>query len=357
MKIELSYEDLAVDNACWAHDEDGTVTILADVINSGFHNAENIKVNLRKDSASGDILQSAVITKVEMQDRASVAFEAVPFEKDTMYYVTAEVPDTDGNAGNNEDFVALTANKAVSDRTLTSITASLGKIDYYMGETLELNDLAVTGLYSDGSQSNVTADAVIDIKSVNMAVAGTYQIRISYEGKTAVVAVTVKKASVEQKPNVIPAKSALAKGTILKSGKIQYKVTSNAGQTATVTVFKCQNKPLVKKVTIPATVSYDGVKYKVTAIHAGAFQNAKKLHSVVIGSNITTIGNKAFYGCGKLKSVAIKAKTLKKVGSKAFGKINAKASYKVPKAKYKVYKKLLSAKKTGYVKTQKIKKG
>ena len=357
VKIGLSYEDLAVDNACWAYGEDETVTILADVINNGFHNAENIKVNLRKGSARGDILQSAVITKVEMQNRASVAFESVPFEKDTMYYVTAEVPDTDRNAGNNEDFVVLTGNKTVSGRTLTGITASLGKTDYYLGDSLELNGLAVTGLYSDGSQSNVTADAAIDIKSVNMAAVGTYQIGITYEGKTAAVAVTVKKASAEQKPNATPPKSALAKGTILKSGKIQYKVTSNPGQTATVTVFKCQNKPSAKKVTIPATVSYNGVKYKVTAINAGVFQNAKKLHSVIIGANITTIGNKAFYGCKKLKSVAVKTKSLKKVGSKAFGKINAKASYKVPKAKYKAYKKLLSAKKTGYVRTQKIKKG
>ncbi len=357
--IVLSYEDIAVDNAYWAYDGKGTVTILADVRNNGFQNAENIKVNLRKGSVSGDILQSAVITKIEAQSRASIGFDAIPFEKDTMYYVTAEAPDTDKNAGNNEDFVALTDDKTVSGRTLTGITASLGKTNYTAGETLKLTDLAVIGTYSDGSRSNVTADAAIDTKSVNMAAAGTYQIRISYEGKTAIISVVVTKADTVQKPDTNPpaAVTAPAKGTILKSGSIQYKVTSKPGQTATVTVYKHQKKASVKKVTIPPTITSNGVKYKVTAIHTGVFKNAKKLQSVVIGTNITTIGKQAFYGCKQLKSITIKTKSLKKVGSKAFGKIHAKAAYQVPKKKYSAYKKLLTAKKAGYVKTQKIKKG
>lgn len=355
--IVLSYEDIAVDHAYWAYDGNGTVTVLADVTNNGFENAENVKVNLRKGSASGDILQSAVITKIEAQSKVSIGFDAVPFEKDTMYYVTADAPGTDKNAGNNDDFVALSNDKAVSGRTLTSITASLGKTNYTAGETLTLNDLAVIGTYSDGSRSNVTADAVIDTNSVNMAVEGTYQILISYEGKTAAVPIVVTKAAEVQKPGTNPPVTAPTKGKILKSGDIQYKVTSNPGQTATVTVLKHQKKASVRKVIIPAVVTSNGVKYKVTAINTGVFQDAKKLQSVTIGTNVTTIGKKAFYGCKKLKSVTIKSKSLKKVGSKAFGKIHTKATYKVPKKKYNAYKKLLSAKKAGYVKTQKIKKG
>ncbi len=355
--IGLSYEDIAVDYAYWAYDGDGTVTILADVMNNGFEHAENIKVNLRKGSAGGDLVQSAVITKAEAQNKVSIAFDAVPFEKDTMYYVVAEVPDTDKNAGNNEDFVALTDNKEVSGRILTGITASLGKTDYTAGETLILNDLAVFGNYSDGSQSNVTADAVIDMNAVNMAAEGTYQILISYEGKTAAVSVVVTKAVAVQKPGTNPPVTVPAKGTAFNAGNLRYKVTSNPGKTATVTVLKHQKKATVKNITIPSVVTSNGVRYKVTAIHTGAFQNAKKLQSVTIGTNVTTIGKKAFYGCKKLKSVTIKAKSLKKVGSSAFGKIHKKATYKVPKKKYNVYKKLLSAKKAGYVKTQKIKKG
>lgn len=74
-----------------------------------------------------------------------------------------------------------------------------------------------------------------------------------------------------------------------------------------------------------------------------AFKNCKKLKSVVIPSSITKIGKKAFYGCKKLKKITIKTKklTAKKVGSKAFAKTHKKAVVKVPKKKWKAYKKFL----------------
>ncbi len=52
-----------------------------------------------------------------------------------------------------------------------------------------------------------------------------------------------------------------------------------------------------KTVTIPAAVSINGVKYKITAIADRAFKGNKNVTKVKMGSSITKIGKNAFYGC------------------------------------------------------------
>ncbi len=168
-----------------------------------------------------------------------------------------------------------------------------------------------------------------------------------------------------------------------------YAVLSVSGRTAAYV------KPLDKKqktVTIPAAVSVNGVKYKITAIADRAFKGNKNVAKVKIGSGITKIGKNAFYGCRNLKTVTIgknvveigakafykctfltkvtipakvrkigklafygcrklkqvnvrtKKLTNKRVGAKAFQNIHTKARIKVPAAKREAYKKLFRAK-------------
>lgn len=179
------------------------------------------------------------------------------------------------------------------------------------------------------------------------------------------------------------------------------KVTSSSESNPTVAYTKPTNNKATT-VTIPATVTVNGVTYKVTSISTNAFANNKtitkviigknvnsigknafknctKLKTVTIGSNVTTIGTtafykctaltkiiipakvskigkQAFYGCKKLKTITIKTKklTTKKVGSKAFKGIYAKATIKVPSSKLSSYKKILKAR--GVSSKAKIKK-
>ena len=166
------------------------------------------------------------------------------------------------------------------------------------------------------------------------------------------------------------------KGRVLRDSKnkISYIVTA---QDNTVAFYKLNNKKATK-IVIPATVTINGIKYKVTAISDNAFNGCKKLKSVTIGKYVASIGNKAFfkcsslkkvvipasvkkigkkafYGCKKLKSIAIKTKRLKSksVGTQAFKGIYKKAVIKVPKKQRKVYKKWL--RKKGVTKKMKIK--
>lgn len=58
-------------------------------------------------------------------------------------------------------------------------------------------------------------------------------------------------------------------------------------------------------VSIPSTVTYDGITYSVTAIGDHAFSGCTTLTSVNMTNSITTIGNSAFYCCSGLTSVTI----------------------------------------------------
>ncbi|MBR2944498.1 MAG: leucine-rich repeat protein [Clostridia bacterium] len=53
----------------------------------------------------------------------------------------------------------------------------------------------------------------------------------------------------------------------------------------------------VETITIPNTVSYQDIEYLVVSIENEAFKDCNNLTSVTIGNNITSIGEKAFWGC------------------------------------------------------------
>lgn len=145
----------------------------------------------------------------------------------------------------------------------------------------------------------------------------------------------------------------LKKGSAFTAGTLKYKVTNAVKGKTAVTVTAPKSKK-VKGVTIPATVKKDGVTYKVTSISANAFKQCKKLKKVTIGKNVTSIGKNAFFKAAALKKITVKSTKLKSVGKKALKGINKKAVIKVPKAKYKKYKKMFKGK--GQSKSVKIKK-
>ena len=58
-------------------------------------------------------------------------------------------------------------------------------------------------------------------------------------------------------------------------------------------------------VTIPATITYKGTSYKVLSVCDHAFFRCYGATSVIIGDNVTSIGEYAFDFCDKLETVMI----------------------------------------------------
>ena len=113
------------------------------------------------------------------------------------------------------------------------------------------------------------------------------------------------------------------------------KITVSKGNVSIVYTVKGKTVTLTKvtakgsTVKIPVTVEENGKTYKVTKIAPNAFKGNKKIKKVVIGGNVTQIGKKAFAGCSGVKKVVIDAKSLKKVGKKAFSGIPENAVIKI----------------------------
>ncbi|WP_026496183.1 leucine-rich repeat protein [Butyrivibrio sp. WCD3002] len=91
------------------------------------------------------------------------------------------------------------------------------------------------------------------------------------------------------------------------------------------------------------TVTVAGKTYPVVAIANNACKNNRKINTVTIGSNVESIGNKAFFKCKKLGKVTIQANKSLKIGKGAFKKIGKDATIKVKGVKGSTRKKLIRA--------------
>ena len=168
--------------------------------------------------------------------------------------------------------------------------------------------------------TSVGADAFTGIK-VNPSVVYPSGLASKYAGLTKIVSVT--------------------KGTVFKSTYTYTttvkgrKVTKTAGTLYYIVMADDQvtvkemagNKPTA--VVIPATVSYKGKTFKVTAVAEKAFMGCKYITSLRIKNNVQTLGDYSFMGCTELKTVVIDnatdnagqivaGKGLKKIGKGAF---------------------------------------
>ena len=100
-----------------------------------------------------------------------------------------------------------------------------------------------------------------------------------------------------------------------KSGAV-YEVTMANQAERTVTYLKPVDAE-EKNITVPATMTMDGVTYKVTVVAENAFKNNKKIEKVTIEKNVTDIEEKAFYGCSNLKNVSL-GSDVNVIGESAF---------------------------------------
>lgn len=137
-----------------------------------------------------------------------------------------------------------------------------------------------------------------------------------------------------RKLNKLPLPKAGTKYTV---GGNQYTVLK-----AGLTVRFSKANPKAKTVTIPNTITADGISYKVAEVGANAFKNNKKVKKVTIGTNVVKIANKAFNKCPSLRNVIIKTTLLTKktASKKCFSKVHKKMVIKVPKKVKKSYVKI-----------------
>lgn len=109
---------------------------------------------------------------------------------------------------------------------------------------------------------------------------------------------------------------------------ITFSIMKNADGTLTILLKNMNGQ---SSVVIPDSVTLAGKVYPITQIAKESFMNHKELEKIVIGNNISKIGNSAFEGCSNLKSVSFGA-GLKEIGTKAFKGCTSLTSISIPKS-------------------------
>lgn len=107
---------------------------------------------------------------------------------------------------------------------------------------------------------------------------------------------------------------------------IYYGITSTADKTVVVVVGDAKHSG---DVTIPATVAYNGMTYRVTSIGEHAFYDCSNLASIVIPEGVTSIRDYAFYDCSSLTSIVI-PKGITFIGKTAFSYCSSLTSIVIP---------------------------
>lgn len=86
----------------------------------------------------------------------------------------------------------------------------------------------------------------------------------------------------------------------------------------------------VGSISIPQTISFEGVRYQVTSIGESAFKECQELLSADLSVGLLTIGKNAFEGCGLTSMVF--PNSLKTIDEYAFWNCQSLASITIPES-------------------------
>ncbi len=109
--------------------------------------------------------------------------------------------------------------------------------------------------------------------------------------------------------------------------KYTYQILSDEKGTVIITGLTKKN---AAKIRIRDTVKISGKEYKIIEIKASAFKKCKNAKKIIIGKNVSSIGEKAFFKCKRVKNIYINSLVLDSVSKKAFGKIPRRIKVKLP---------------------------
>ena len=314
--------------------EDDDITVAIDN-NSAFDTTAAL--TLKAGDASGKVLKTINLGNVESYGMVEKTFTKEELKKlgsDTVYMEVSG--DTEESIkSDNTAFVYVGTEEL---KTLDYLTATKTKVTYTKGEKLNLNDLEVTAVYTDGSKAKVTGYTT-NVKNIDMSKTGKKQLEILYEevgiGRKVVMPITVENAKPNTpKPNAGKKPSKKVKVTSIRLSGLSKQIAAGKKLTLKATVLPktASNKKLLWKSsnTKVATVTQGGV---VTL--------KKKTGGKKVTITATATDGSKKYASWKLTSMKGIVKKIKITGSKpvkAGKKLKLKAKVTATK---KANKKLL----------------
>ena len=112
-----------------------------------------------------------------------------------------------------------------------------------------------------------------------------------------------------------------------KTSNAKYKITAYSNKKHTVEYLSYEGTK--NKVKVPATITVDGITFKVTTLSPSAFKLNQKITSITLGDNLTKIDTGSFSGCTALKSITI-GSSVKTIGKNAFKNCSSLEKITIP---------------------------
>ena len=314
--------------------EDDNITAAIDN-NSAFDTTAAL--TLKAGDASGKVLKTINLGNVESYDTVEKTFTKEELKKlgsDTVYMEVSG----DAQESIKSDNTAFVYVGTEELKTLDYLTATKTKVTYTKGEKLNLDDLEVTAVYTDGSKAKVTGYTT-NVKNIDMSKTGKKQLEILYEevgiGRKVVMPITVENA----KPNT-------PKPDTGKKPSKKVKVTSIrlSGLSKQIAAGK---KLTLKAAVLPKTASNKKLLWKssntkvATVTQGGVVTLKKKTGGKKVTITATATDGSKKYASWKVTSMKGIVKKIKITGSKpvkAGKKLKLKAKVTATK---KANKKLL----------------
>ena len=314
--------------------EDDNITVAIDN-NSAFDTTAAL--TLKAGDASGKVLKTINLGNVESYGMVEKTFTKEELKKlgsDTVYMEVSG----DAEESIKSDNTAFVYVGTEELKTLDYLIATKTKVTYTKGEKLNLDDLEVTAVYTDGSKAKVTGYTT-NVKNIDMSKTGKKQLEILYEevgiGRTVVMPITVENA----KPNT-------PKPDTGKKPSKKVKVTSIrlSGLSKQIAAGK---KLTLKAAVLPKTASNKKLLWKssntkvATVTQGGVVTLKKKTGGKKVTITATATDGSKKYASWKITSMKGIVKKIKITGSKpvkAGKKLKLKAKVTATK---KANKKLL----------------
>ena len=335
--------------------EDDTITAAIDN-NSAFDTTAAL--TLKAGDASGKVLKTINLGNVESYDTVEKTFTKEELKKlgsDTVY-IEVSGDAEESIKSDNTAFVYVGTEEL---KTLDYLTATKTKVIYTKDEKLNLDDLEVTAVYTDGSKAKVTGYTT-NVKNIDMSKTGKKQLEILYEevgiGRKVVMPITVENVKTDNTKANTDTNDNMKSVSSIRLFAISKKIAAGRKLTLKAIVLpdNASNKKLIWKSSNPkvATVTQPGVVTvkkktggKKVTITATAADGSKKYASWKITSmrgivkKVKITGSKPVKAGKKLKlkaKVTATKKANKKLlwtsSNKKYATVNAKGIVTTKKA-------------------------
>lgn len=315
-------------------------------------------LTLKAGDASGKVLKTINLGNVESYGMVEKTFTKEELKKlgsDTVYMEVSG----DAEESIKSDNTAFVYVGTEELKTLDYLTATKTKVTYTKGEKLNLDDLEVTAVYTDGSKAKVTGYTT-NVKNIDMSKTGKKQLEILYEevgiGRKVVMPITVENVKTDNTKANTDTNDNMKSVSSIRLFAISKKIAAGRKITLKATVLpdNASNKKLIWKSSNPkvATVNQRGVVTvkkktggKKVTITATATDESKKYASWKITSmrgivkKVKITGSKPVKAGKKLKlkaKVTATKKANKKLlwtsSNKKYATVNAKGIVTTKKA-------------------------